>query len=50
MPEFTAVLNEDLLFDVFIDGERCYFGMGPKDLAEFATAFALSNAEQIEED
>lgn len=49
MPEFTAVLNESKLFDVFIDGERCYFDMTPNDLAIFATAFLLSNVEKVAE-
>ena len=41
--EFTAVLNEDNLFDIFIDGERCYFDFDSKDLKEFADDFIESN-------
>ena len=41
--EFTAVLNEDNLFDIFIDGERCYFDFDSQDLKEFADDFIESN-------
>ncbi len=43
VPEFTVVLNEDNLFDIFIDGERCYFDFDSQDLKEFAEDFAESN-------
>jgi len=42
-PEFTAVLNEDSLFDIFMDGERCYFDFDSQDLKEFAEDFIESN-------
>lgn len=43
MTEFTAVLNEDNLFDIFIDGERCYFDFDSQDLKEFAEDLIESN-------
>lgn len=42
MPEFTVVLNDHHSFDIFIDGERCYFDFTPDDLKEFSVAFALT--------
>ncbi len=45
MGEFTAVLNDDGTFDIFIDGERCYFGFDTQDLKEFAQDFIDSNKE-----
>jgi hypothetical protein len=45
MSEFTAVLNDDGTFDIFIDGERCYFGFDSQDLKEFAQDFTESNNE-----
>jgi hypothetical protein len=48
MPEFTAVLNSDNLFDIFIDGEQLYFGLNPNELTEFAEAFIQSNLPEEE--
>lgn len=45
MPEFTVVLNDDNTFDIFIDGERCYFGFDTQDLKEFAQDFIDSNTD-----
>ena len=39
MPEFTVVLNDDNTFDIFIVGERCYFGFDTQDLKEFGQDF-----------
>ena len=43
MSEFTAVLNDDGTFDIFIDGERSYFGFDTQDLKEFAQDFIDPN-------
>jgi hypothetical protein len=43
MPEFTVVLNEYRTFDIYIDGERCYFNLDTDDLKEFAQSFIDSN-------
>jgi len=43
MTEFTAVLNEDNLFDIFIDGILCYYGFNSQDLKDFAEDFIESN-------
>jgi len=45
--EFTVVLNEDGTFDVFLDGERCYFGFDAQDLKEFAEDFKESVVEMV---
>jgi hypothetical protein len=45
MSEFTAVLNDDGTFDIFLDGERCYFGFDAQDLKEFAQDFIESSSE-----
>jgi hypothetical protein len=45
MPEFTVVLNEYRTFDIYIDGERCYFNLDTDDLKEFAQSFIDSNNE-----
>ena len=46
--EFTAVLNTDdtnATWDIFLDGERVYFGLSTDDLSRFATDLILSNTE-----
>ena len=43
MTEFTAVLTEDNLFNIFIDGECCYFDFDSQDLKDFAEDFIESN-------
>lgn len=45
MPEFTVVLNDNHTFDIYIDGERCYFSLDTDDLKEFAQSFIDSNFE-----
>ena len=46
--EFTAVLNTDdtnATWDIFLDGERVYFGLSNDDLSEFASDLIHSNKE-----
>lgn len=43
MPEFTVVMQDDGSWDIFLDGERCYFGLSDSDLLTFAKDFKSSN-------
>ena len=46
--QFTAVLNTDFTtatWDIFLDGERVYFGLPADDLPRFVDDLIASNTE-----